>query len=129
MVTGDAWYAQRDWSRDSVAQGGDYLWMLKGNQPTTLDAVELLFQEPPFGEAFPEAWQASRHGGRKAQRWLRVSTALTDYLDWPGLQQVYCLGRTRTERGTTTVETAYAITSLSPEQATPEQLLALWRGH
>ncbi len=129
VVTGDALYAQRDLSRDIVAQGGDYLWMLKGNQPTTLDAVELLFKEPPFGATFPAAWQASRHGGRKEQRWLRTSTALTDYLDWPGLQQVCCLERTRTERGTTTVETAYAITSLSPEQAAPARLLELWRGH
>ncbi len=28
-----------------------------------------------------------------------------------------------------TGETAYAITSLSPEQAAPERLLELWRGH
>ena len=129
MVTGDALYAQRDLSRDVVAAGGDYLWMLKGNQPATLAAVELLFAEPPFGEAFPEARQASSRGGRKEQRWLRTATALTDYLDWPGLQQVCCLERTRTEGGRTTVETAYAITSLPPERATPERLLALWRGH
>ena len=45
----------------------------------------------------------------------RTSAALTDYLDWPGLQQLRCLERTLTERGTTTVELAYAITSLPPE--------------
>ena len=129
VVTGDALYAQRDLSRDIVAQGGDYLWMLKGNQPTTLAAVELLFREPPYGETFPEARQENRYGGRKERRWLRVSTALRDYLDWPGLQQVCCLERTRVQRGTTTVELAYAITSLSPEQASPERLLELWRGH
>ena len=129
VIAGDAWYAQRDLSRDIVAEGGDYLWMLKGNQPITLAAVELLFREPPFGEAFPDARQARRHGGRKEQRWLRTATALTDYLDWPGLQQICCLKRARTERGTTTVETVYAITSLSPERATPERLLELWRGH
>ena len=78
---------------------------------------------------FPEARQASRHGGRKGQRWRLAANALTDYLDWPGLQQVCCLERARTERGTTTVATVYAITSLSPEQATPERLLELWRGH
>ena len=129
VVTGDALYAQRDLSRDIVAAGCDYLWMLKGNQPATLEAVALLFREPPFGETFPEARQVGRHGGRKEQRWLRTATALNDYLDWPGLQQVCCLERTRTERGKTTVELAYAITSLSPERATPERLLELWRGH
>ena len=46
--------------------------MLKGNQPATLEAVALLFAEPPFGETFPEARQAGRHGGRKEQRWLEL---------------------------------------------------------
>ncbi len=45
------------------------------------------------------------------------------------MQQVCCLERARTEQGKTTVETVYAITSLSPEQATRERLLELWWGH
>ena len=36
--------------------------MLKSNQPNTLAAVELLFQEPPWGETFPEARPENRRG-------------------------------------------------------------------
>ena len=129
VVTGDALYAQRDLSRDIVAAGGDYLWMLKSNQPNTLAAVALLFQEPPWGETFPEARQENRRGGRQERRWLRTSTALQDYLDWPGAQQVCCLERIRSRRGKTTVEWAYASASLPPERAGPQRLLKLWRGH
>ena len=49
--------------------------------------------------------------------------------DWPGVQQVCGLERTRRFRGKTTVERAYAITSLPPERAGPERLLQLWRGN
>ena len=38
-------------------------------------------------------------------------------------------GRTRIRKGTRTVELAYAITSLTPEEAGPARLLRLWRGH
>ena len=34
-----------------------------------------------------------------------------------------------TRKGATRKETAYAITSLSPAQAGPQELLRLWRGH
>jgi predicted transposase YbfD/YdcC len=37
--------------------------------------------------------------------------------------------RIRKRDGVTTTELAYALTSLSLEQVTPQQLLALWRGH
>ena len=103
--------------------------MLKSNQPNTLAAVARLFQEPPWGETFPEARQENRHGGRQERRWLRTSTALPDYLDWPEARQVCCLERIRSRRGKTTVEWAYAITSLPPERAGPQRLLKLWRGH
>ena len=53
------------------------------------------------------------------------------YSDWPGLTQVFELGRhvsikkTEQER----VEVVYGVTSLSPERATPGRLLELVRGH
>ncbi len=76
----------------------------------------------------------SIHGRRIEERVLRTSTALCDcYGDdlWPGLGQVLQLKRTITDKHTdrTTSETAYAITSLSPHRATPEQLLTAWREH
>jgi predicted transposase YbfD/YdcC len=54
---------------------------------------------------------------------------LRDYLAWPGLQQVFQIRRVRQLRGGTEEETVYGITSLSPQEAGPERLLALARGH
>jgi hypothetical protein len=42
---------------------------------------------------------------------------------------VFRLERRRTVGGRTTTEIAYGITSLTPERASPERLLALSRGH
>ena len=53
VVTGDALYAQRGLSLTVLEQGGDYFWMLKGNQPGVKEAVSLLFEQPPWGRALP----------------------------------------------------------------------------
>ena len=60
---------------------------------------------------------------------MQTSTLLNDYLDWPGVAQVFWLRRERTQRGKTTVEDVYGITSLSRAQADAGQLLQLLRGH
>ena len=51
------------------------------------------------------------------------------HLGWPGAAQVCRIERTRDCAGTISREIAYAVTSLSPEQAHPDTLLALWRDH
>jgi hypothetical protein len=53
------------------------------------------------------------------------------YSDWPGLAQVFALGRHVITQKTTEerVEVVYGLTSLNPERGTPEQLLDLVRGH
>lgn len=129
VVTGDALYTQRELSRRVVKGGGDYFWVIKDNQPGLKEAVSLLFAQPPWGEQFLEAKQAGSHGDRQESRWLRTSTALNHYLEWPNLGQVCCLERTRTRKGVKSVERAYAITSLSTSKAGPARLLSLWRGH
>ena len=112
-----------------LEQGGDYFWVLKDNQPGVKEAVSLLFEQPPWGESFVYACQEGRRGDRWERRRLWASTALNDYLDWPGLAQVCCVERTRWHKGRETVERAYAITSLPPERADATRLLSIWRGH
>ena len=46
---------------------------------------------------------------------------------WPGLTQGFELVRERTEKGKTTVEVVYGITSLTSQQANAQQLLGLVR--
>ena len=101
---------------------------MQDNQPNIRADGELLLPEPPWGETFPEAGQENRHGGRWERRWLRPATAWQGSRNWPGIQQVCGLERTRSFRGETTVEWAYAITRLTPDQAGPQRLLQLWRG-
>jgi hypothetical protein len=49
--------------------------------------------------------------------------------DWAGVAQVCRITRERIMRGKKTIETVYAITSLTAERAGAEQLLALSRAH
>ena len=63
------------------------------------------------------------------QRRLWVSDLLVGYSDWPYLAQVCRLERIVRNKNSTRRELAYAVTSLSPVEAGPDRLLALWRGH
>ena len=129
MVTGDALYCQRELSLRVREQGGDYFWRLKDNQPGVKEAVSLLFSDPPWGDSFDCVCREGRRGDQWERRRLWASTALNQYLDWPGLGQVCCVERTRRRKGIETVERAYAITSLPPERADAARLLEIWRGH
>jgi predicted transposase YbfD/YdcC len=89
--------------------------------------VALLFEDPVSPPAIVR--QRNRHGDRLEVRELALTSDLNEWADWPGLEQVGRLTCLRRRKGETSVETSYLITSLSPEQATPAQLLSLARGH
>ena len=129
VVTGDAQFCQRELSRQVVARGGDYFWVVKENQPDLWEAIATLFALPPPGERFGRAWSRDRHGDRHETRLLLASDALGEYLDWPHLGQVCATVRQITQKGVTRTETSYAITSLPPRCAGPRRLLAIGRGH
>jgi predicted transposase YbfD/YdcC len=145
LITGDALLTQRKIVSAIVQGGGDYLLVVKDNQPLLRADIEAVFEAPHLLDLTPQELaserkvrQVSMHGKRIEERVLRTSTALNEcyngsYGDdlWPGLQQVLQIKRTITDKqtGHTTSETAYAITSLSPERATPAQLLHAWREH
>ena len=92
--------------------------------------IALVFTLPPIGDHQATARTVDLGHGRIEQRNLTTSAALVGYSDGPGLAQVFALGRhvlfptTGKER----VEVVYGVTSLRPERATPERLLALVRG-
>ena len=69
--------------------------------------------------------------GRIETRNLTTSEALVGYSDWPGLAQVFEVGRhvIIKKTGQERVEVVYGVTSLRPEQAGPGRLLDLVRGH
>ena len=60
-----------------------------------------------------------------------MTTALQDYLDWPGAQQVFRVERRVVTKRTGEVrrETVYGVTSLPPTRITAAQLLRVLRQH
>ena len=108
-------------------KGGEWLFRLKGNQPELHAGVALLFERPVSAPVTVR--QQNRHGDRLEVRELALSSDLNEWAQWPGLAQVGRLTCLRRRKGQTTTETSYIITSLSPKQVTPAQLLHLVRGH
>jgi hypothetical protein len=72
--------------------------------------------------------------GRLEKRTIQTSSMLNDYLDWPGLGQVYRLERKfdwvrQGKVFKTSCEIEYGITSLSDRQASPARVLQVRREH
>lgn len=60
-----------------------------------------------------------------------MSSALKDYWDWPGVEQVFRLQRhtKRLKDGKVREEVVYGVTRLNAQEASPERLLAVVRQH
>ena len=130
MVTMDALLTQRHIAQTIVEQGGDYVMIVKENQPRLRADIALVFTLPPVGARQATVRTVDLGHGRIEQRNITTSEALVGYSDWPGLAQVFELGRhvMLQKTGEDRVEVVYGVTSLRPERATPERLLALVRG-
>jgi len=75
------------------------------------------------------AEQTNKGHGRIEYRRLRSSPRLREYLNWPGVEQVCVLERVRRIDGVGQREVVFAITSLTPKEASASRLLELARGH
>jgi len=134
VTTMDALLTQRHIAELILAQGGHYLMIIKQNQPTMHAAVQLVFAEPPLprrpGERDSTRTFDKAHG-RWERRTLITTTALNDYLRWPGAAQVLrrVCRRIHERTGKLETEVTYGITSLPPTLAGPTQLERIWRGH
>jgi predicted transposase YbfD/YdcC len=135
VLTGDALFCQRGLCQQVRAADGDYVLLVKENQPALHEAIALLFDPPADLAVLPlldrreaETWDHG-HGRTNERRHLIASTDLADYLDWPDVAQVFRLERTWQGHGKRHQAIHYGITSLSPDRAAPPHLLALRRGH
>jgi len=136
VMTGDALFCQRHLCAQLRAAGGDYVLLVKENQPTHHRDLALLFDPPADGpRPLPlldrrEAVTLEKgHGRTHDRRHLLATTDLTRHLDWPGLAQVFRLERSWRVRGREQRAVHYGITSLPPAHADAARLLALKRGH
>lgn len=133
VMTGDALLCQRNLCQDVMDAQGDYLLIVKENQPSLLSDIRLLF-DPPFARLPLDDRREAKtvdngHGRHRDTRKLVASTDLVGYTVWPGLAQVFRFERTWDERGQTKQEVQYGITSLPPSIASADRLLELKRGH
>jgi predicted transposase YbfD/YdcC len=132
VVTLDALLTQQKIAQAIVDAGGDYLMVVKENQPTLHEDIATVFADPASLVGTSTTVQTENRGhGRLERRTLTLTTALFGYLTWPGHQQVFCAVRTRTNRRTGEVsdETVYGITSLSPVDADAAFVLDRLRTH
>ena len=105
-----------------------YHFTVKGNQPGILQDLEFFFRQrgqPDFVEHTPP------DHGRLETRKIWTTTELNHYLDFPHVGQAFLVERHCTEKktGATSREIAYGLTSRTPEQANPQRILQVNRGH
>lgn len=132
IVTMDSLLTQRKVAKDILESGGDYVMIVKENQERLLDEVKTVFHGPCSHLLEKSCDETLDIGhGRIEERGITVSSELSDYSDWPGLQQVFQLTRTTTfkKTGGKREETVYGITSLTSEEATASRILELVRFH
>ena len=132
VLTGDALFCQRELCRQVLDAGGDYLLLVKANQPTLHAALALLF-DPGWDVPLVDRREAKHfdkgHGRSREVRHLIASTDLEGSVAWPGMVQAFRIERTWWERGKEHREVRYGITSLPPEAGSAARLLALKRRH
>ena len=127
-VTTDALLTQRALATYLLGRGADYLFTVKGNQPNMLDDIRLTLDEhiaqraPDFTDESPKP-----EHGRRERRSIWVSSALNDYLDFPGVGQVFAIGRQTVEvnsanNGKRTVIESWSAPALQTRPARPGSL-------
>ena len=113
IVTADAMSCQRAICAQIVAQGGDYVIALKGNQGNLHDDVRLFLEDPARPAEASHTTVDADHG-RIETRTGAVCTDidwLQDLHAWPDLAAVGKMVRTREAQGRTTTETSYYVLS------------------
>ena len=127
-ITADALLTQRSFADYLVQRKAHYHFTVKGNQPGALQDLKLYFQsrgQPQFVQHAPP------DHGRIETRKIWTTTELNGYLNFPHLGQAFLVERHCTEKktGKTSLEIAYGITSRTAQQASPQRVLQVNRGH
>ena len=128
-VTADALLTQRKIAEYLVTERhAHYHFTVKGNQKSLLDDVAFWFhdrKQPDFIQYDPP------DHGRIETRKIWTTSELNDYLDFPHVGQAFVIERQFIDKksGKSSCEIAYGITSRKIDEAGPERLLTINRGH
>lgn len=120
IVTADALNCQRAIAAHVLAQGGDYVLALKGNQGSLHDDIRTFLDDPARPAEIAHTTVDGEHG-RIETRTSLVSTDiewLQEHHTWPGLAAIGKVVRSRETSTKTSTETAYYLlsTALSAER-------------
>lgn len=128
MVTADALLTQRKFAIYLRKRKAHYHFTVKDNQKNLRQDIATLFEHRGAAD-FTEP-VALAHG-RIESRSIWISSALNSFLDFPDVGQTFAIERNVTikKTGKSSRELIFGITSKTPDQASPEQVLATNRGH
>lgn len=149
IVTTEALLTQRHFCKTVCALDADYVVPVGLNHKQLHHDIRCLFDPPTDSNPTQSTFNAlqqmhnelnqtldthqtvDKSHGRIETRRLTASTALNHYIQWPGVEQVFEYRYQRIELPTGQVKqkTQYGITSLTPTQASANDLLTLRRGH
>ncbi len=94
VTTTDALHTHRQLAQAIIDADGDYMMVVKDNQPTLLADIVTVFEHADvLKDTISETHSCTVHGNRIEERHLRTSSALVGYTDWPSVQQVMQLER------------------------------------
>lgn len=126
VVTADALHTLAQQAEALHARGAHYVFTVKANQPGLRDRIA----SQTWASLAPQHTLREKSHGRTTT-WQITAQPAQAWVGFPHAEQTIRLTRDRIEHrnGEATREPVYAITSLSPEQASPAELAALIRGH
>lgn len=127
IITVDAGIASRAFADAICATDRAYVMALKGTQPELLCEAKRLLDERTAPDA-ETGWEV--YQGHKIRRRLFRTDEIAGYHGWSHLQQAWrVLKETRFADGRVETETRYFLTSLRMGRLSPNQILAVVRGH
>lgn len=126
--TADALLTQRALATYLIEQQAHYHFTVKGNQPALEQDIAVHFAHcgaPDFVEVSPP------DHGRIETRRIWCSTSLNGYVDFPHVGQTFQIERECIQKktGKRSLEVALGITSRTPQEASPQRVLEVNRGH
>jgi predicted transposase YbfD/YdcC len=117
LITIDAMGAQREIAKTIIDMNAQYFLGLKNNQPKLAEDVRFMFEssigqhKTMEGVSFHET-EGYEHGRHEIRRcWTIGNLEYLEEHQWPGLKEIVMIERIRTEKGVTSRETHYYLSS------------------
>jgi len=132
VITVDALLTQQEVAQSILDRDGDYVMMVKANQPGLLSQVEGAIEGVAFYREQPAVAETLDYGhGRIEERKIIATSVLADQGVWPGLKQAFKIERRviQQKSGKQSDEEVFGITSLTRERAGADVLLQIVREH